>query len=180
MPTVVHEFDWPDRVVIGTVGMPGERTFYLQAREGARVVSIALEKAQSAELGRDIDQVLNGLMAASDNRYSVPAQAPPELVDDDPLDQPVLEQFRAGLLQLGWDPTTAQIVVEAYPLVDEPEAAEDDEREPEEIFVLRMPVGTARAFAQRTLAVVAAGRPRCPRCGGPIDPDGHACPADGL
>jgi len=50
MPTIVHGFDWPDRVVVGTVGQPGSRAFYLQARDGARVAIIALEKQQSAGL----------------------------------------------------------------------------------------------------------------------------------
>ena len=50
MPTIVHEFDWPDRVVVGTIGRPGSRSFYLQVRAGARLVSVALEKEQSAVL----------------------------------------------------------------------------------------------------------------------------------
>ena len=47
------------------------------------------------------------------------------------------------------------------------------EIEPEEMLVVRIPVGTARAFAKRTLEVVGAGRPICAVCGTPIDPDGH-------
>ena len=54
MPTIVHRFNWPDRLVVGTVGEPGSRTFYLQARDGARIVSVALEKEQSAVLAEKI------------------------------------------------------------------------------------------------------------------------------
>src|SRR5690625_5829878 len=54
----VHSFDWPDRFVVGTVGPPGSRTFYLQARTGQRVVSVALEKEQTAALAEKIDEVL--------------------------------------------------------------------------------------------------------------------------
>ncbi|WP_199422892.1 DUF3090 domain-containing protein [Actinotalea solisilvae] len=186
MPTLVHEFDWPDRVVIGTVGRPGERTFYLQARTGARRVAIALEKEQSAVLADTIDELLSRLAADATHRVSVPTETPAELVDDDPLDQPVEEEFRAGELRLGWDPRTAQVVIEAYPIeVLEVDAADDDDladlaadaeaAEPSEMFVVRMPVGTARAFAERTRRVVGAGRPACPRCGRPMDPDGHVC-----
>jgi len=176
MPTLVHEFDWPDRVVVGTVGMPGSRTFYLQARSGNRTAAVGLEKEQSAVLAETIQRLLDELMEAPDNRYSVPADVPAELIDDDPLDLPVEEEFRTGSMRLSWDPRTAQVVVEAFPLVDDDELdPEADEPEPEEALVVRMPVGTARAFAQRTRAVVRSGRPLCPRCGLPIDPDGHEC-----
>ncbi len=125
MPTVVHEFDWPDRVVVGTVGRPGSRTFYLQARTGSRTASVALEKEQSALLAEKIDELLDELASAEGNRVSVPADTPVELVDNDPLDQPIEEQFRAGLMRLGWDPSTAQVVIEAYPYVDAADEADD-------------------------------------------------------
>ncbi len=182
MPTLVHLFDWPDRVVVGTVGRPGSRTFYLQARTGSRITSVALEKEWSAVLAEKIDEILDQLMVEEDNRFSVPAQAPVELRDDAPLDLPIEEDFRLGSMRLSWDATTAQIVVEAFPVVEvesEEEAEALEGTEPEEALVVRMPVGTARAFAQRTRRVVQAGRPTCPRCGQPVDPDGHDCPADG-
>ena len=71
MPTLVHEHDWPDRVFVGTVGMPGSRTFYLQARTGTRTTSVALEKEHSAVLADTIQRLLDELMEAPDNRYSV-------------------------------------------------------------------------------------------------------------
>ena len=114
MPTLVHLFDWPDRVVVGTVGSPGSRTFYLQVRDGARNASIALEKQQSEVLAEKIDEILDALMTDEENRFSVPSATPAELVDNDPLDQPVEEQFRVGLMRLGWDPATAQVVLEAF------------------------------------------------------------------
>ncbi|GLK17994.1 DUF3090 domain-containing protein [Herbiconiux flava] len=186
MPTIVHDFAWPDRVVVGTVGHPGSRTFYLQARTGAQLVSVALEKEQSAVLAEKIDEILDELMVNDGNRFSVPSTIPVELVDNEPL-EPVFEQFRAGAMGLGWDPTTAQLVVEAYPLIeaepvpDDPAAELEWETgepmiEPAELLVVRMPVGTARAFAKRTREIVGAGRPLCPLCGSPMDPEGHVCP----
>lgn len=180
MPTVVHEFDWPDRVVVGTVGRPGERTFYLQVRTGARSTSVVLEKEQSAALAEKIDELLRELVADTSSGITVPAETPAELIDDDPLDQPVEEQFRAGTMRLGWDPRTSQVVVEAFPLELEPDDedgvdAGSDADGPAEVLVVRMPVGTARAFVQRTRQVVRAGRPTCPLCGRPIDADGHVC-----
>ncbi|MBO3103502.1 DUF3090 domain-containing protein [Cellulomonas fengjieae] len=178
MPALVHQFDWPDRVVVGTVGRPGSRTFYLQVRDGARRTSVALEKEQSAVLAEKIDEILDALMADGENRFSVPAEAPVELIDNEPLDQPVEEEFRAGVMRLGWDPSTAQVVVEAFPF-DETDDSDDLEiaPEPSEVLVVRMPVGTARAFVQRTRQVVRSGRPPCPLCGQPVDDDGHVCGA---
>jgi uncharacterized repeat protein (TIGR03847 family) len=179
MRTFVHEFDWPDRVVVGTVGRPGERTFYLQVRAGARSTSVVLEKEQSAVLADKMDELLDELMVAEGNRVSIPVETPVELIDDDPLEQPVEEQFRAGVMRLGWDPRTAQVVIEAYPLEvtrDEDDVAPDAD-DPTEMLRVRIPVGAARAFVQRTRQVVRAGRPTCPVCGGPVDEDGHVCEA---
>jgi len=178
MPTRVHDFDWPDRLVVGTVGRPGDRTFYLQARTGDRVVSAAMEKEQSAVLAEKIDEVLDELMSQDGNPFSVPAQAPTALDDTDPLDDPVLEQFRIGMITLGFDPSTAQVVIEAFPLVeDSPEQLIDPEAdEPAEVLQVRIPVGAARSFSKRTRQVVLAGRPICPLCLQPMDPDGHVCP----
>ncbi len=180
MPTIVYDFDWPDRVIIGTVGEPGSRTFYLQARDGARVTSIILEKEQSALLAEKIEEILDELMAGEGNPFSVPATTPLELVDNEPLDQPVDPEFRTGNMSLGWDPVSAQLVIESYRLL---EVDEDDSgaptAEPAEMLRIRIPVGTARAFAKRTLEVVGAGRPICPLCGTPMDPDGHTCPTLG-
>jgi uncharacterized repeat protein (TIGR03847 family) len=180
MPTIVHSFDWPDRVVVGTVGRPGSRTFYLQVRDGSRIVSVGLEKEQSALLGEKVDEILDEVMATEGNPSSVPAATPIELVDNDPLEQPVDAEFRTGTISLGWDPSTAQIVIEAYPLDETGEDSTDsDDIEPGEMLVVRIPVGTARAFAQRTIEVVGAGRPLCPLCGMPMDPDGHVCALPG-
>ena len=175
VPAHVHEFDWPDRVVIGTVGPPGARTFYLQVRTGAQIVSIALEKQQSALLAQKIDEILDQLITVEGNRFSVPTSTPVELVDNDPLEA-AQEQFRAGTIGIGWDPTTAQVIIEAHPLLAEDlDARDEGDAEESEMLRVRMPVGTARAFTQRTREIVDAGRPLCTLCGYPIDPDGHIC-----
>lgn len=179
MPTRVHEFDWPDRAVIGTIGLPGARTFYLQVRSGTQMVSISLEKQQSAQLAEKIDEILDQLITVEGNPFSVPASTPPELVDNDQLEA-VQESFRTGAMSLGWDPTTSQVVIEAYPIAqvdadDRDESPDPDGTHENQMLLLRMPVGSARAFAKRTLEVVGAGRPACPLCGYPVDADGHTC-----
>ncbi|RAN79130.1 hypothetical protein B5P43_14380 [Bacillus sp. SRB_336] len=177
----VHEFSWPDRVVIGAIGLPGARTFYLQVRAGKQVVSIALEKQQSALLAEKIDEILDQLITLESNPFSIPTGTPIELVDNDPLEA-VTEQFRTGELSLGWDATTAQIVIEAHPITDDDADADDNDESlhedgagESEMLRVRMPVGSARAFAKRTREIVGAGRPICPLCGYPVDADGHIC-----
>ena len=73
---VVHEFDPPERFVAGTVGEPGGRTFFLQARSGPRLVSVALEKQQVAVLAERIDELLDEVMSSSGTETLIPAVAP--------------------------------------------------------------------------------------------------------
>lgn len=127
MPRRAHEFPWPDRVVIGTVGRPGARTFYLQVRDSTQVMSAALEKEQAALLAEKVDEILDRLREVEGNRWSVPTSTPVELVDNDPLDA-VEEQFRAGAIGIGWDPATAQLILEAHPLPEGDELDEEDRK----------------------------------------------------
>jgi uncharacterized repeat protein (TIGR03847 family) len=177
---IVHSFDPPERFVAGTVGEPGERTFFLQARVGTRLVSVALEKQQVVALAERLDQLLDELMR-SDTRGVVPAVAPIDLDDAEPLDQPIEEEFRAGTMTLSWDPEDERVVIEVFPYseaaVVSPEQVEEDfeEPEPEELLLVRLPAAAARSFVKRAEQVVEAGRPGCPFCGEPMDPDGHLC-----
>ena len=186
MAPVVHRFDPPERFIAGTVGEPGQRAFFLQARSGPRVVSVALEKQQVEILGERIDELLDELLSAGGVAVVIPAVTPVHLVDNGPLDQPIVEEFRAGTITLSWDGEDERVVIEVFPVVEveQPiEADEDDlvdlpidEPEPEELFVVRLTPTQARAFATRAGSVVQAGRPACQFCGGPIDPTGHLCP----
>ena len=181
MAPLVHGFDPPERFVAGTVGPPGSRTFFLQARSGARVVSVALEKQQVAALAGRIDELLDEVMASEVNQAMIPAVAPLGLEDSAPLEQPIEEEFRAGTMTLSWDPDDERVVIEVFPFTEaavvSPEQVDEDfqEPDPEEIFLVRIPAGTARAFVKRAAQVLDAGRPSCPFCGNPIDPDGHLC-----
>ena len=178
---VIHEFDPPERFVVGTVGEPGQRTFFIQARSGTRMVSVALEKQQVAALAERVDELLDQVLDDGSSATIVPAVAPRDLDDQAPLEQPIEEEFRAGTMTLSWDPSLNRVVIEVFPITDEievaPEADEEafEEPEPEEVLLVRITPGAARAFALRAGRVVEAGRPSCPFCGGPIDPAGHLC-----
>ena len=178
---VIHEFDPPERFVVGTVGEPGARTFFIQARAGARMVSVALEKQQVAALAERVDELLDTVLGDGSSGTIVPAVAPLDLDDQAPLEQPIEEEFRAGTMTLSWDPGLSRVVIEVFPISEEvvagPEADDDlaEEPEPDEVLLVRITPGAARAFALRAGRVVEAGRPSCPFCGGPIDPSGHLC-----
>ena len=182
MVSVIHRFDPPERFVAGTVGPPGQRTFFLQARSGARVTSVALEKQQVSVLAERMDELLDDLLAAVEGETTIPALPPVALEDNAPLEQPIVEEFRAGTMKLSWDAADERVVVEVFPYADEavvePGTPEEEivEPEPEEVLVVRLPAGLARAFSKRAQAVVRAGRAPCPFCGGPLDPSGHLCP----
>ncbi|GAC1379092.1 MAG: DUF3090 domain-containing protein [Marmoricola sp.] len=187
--TRVHLFDPPERFVAGTVGMPGHRTFFLQARTGSRIVSVALEKQQVAILAERVDELLDEVLQTGATSTMIPALAPTALIDNDPLEQPIEEEFRAGTITLSWDERDERIVIEVFPF--QPVEVEDGptpideagltelpiaEPEPEELFVVRLTPALARTFATRAAAVVGQGRASCPFCGGPMDVEGHLCP----
>lgn len=171
---IVHGFDPPERFVAGTVGDPGSRTFFLQAVAGNRMVSVAVEKQQVAALAERVGELLDEVIADGGTQGVVPAVAPYGLTDDAPLSQPIEEEFRAGTMTLSWDPADERVVIEVVPVGEEPVELADGE-EPDEMLLVRLAPGQARAFVQRAEAVVGAGRATCPFCGHPIDPDGHLC-----
>lgn len=177
---IIHAFDPPERFVTGTVGEPGARTFFLQARTGARVTSVSLEKQQVAALAERVDELLDEVMATRTTSV-VPAVAPLGMDDSAPLEQPIEEEFRAGTMHLSWDPADERVVIEVFPITEaaivQPGEDEDDieEPEPEEVLLVRITASAARSFVQRAEQVIEAGRPTCPFCGNPIDVDGHLC-----
>jgi len=186
MAILVHRYDAPDRFVAGTVGQPGERTFFLQAREGNRITSVVCEKAQVSVLAEHLDRVLDEVQRRSAGQVDVPP-ASSAARDTDPLDAPINEEFRVGTMTIAWDPSIDRIVIELFSNVDaddeerpeetsSPAAEEPDEIEADEVFVVKITASYARDFVARAQALVAAGRPSCPFCLQPIDPQGHICP----
>jgi uncharacterized repeat protein (TIGR03847 family) len=199
VPRRIYDFGVPDRFVAGTVGQPGNRTFFLQARKGSALISVVLEKVQVQVLAERLALLLAEIARRG---VQVPEALAPSDDDTSPLGEPLVEAFRVGTMTLGWDPEREQVVVEARAQeeaededVDEDdEADEDDEDEDEDddepasleiddsdpdgpdLVRVRLTPLAARAFVERSLRTVAAGRPPCPFCGQPLDPTGHICP----
>src|SRR5215218_6420964 len=117
MAILVHRYDAPDRFVAGTVGQPGERAFFLQAREGNRITSVACEKQQVSVLAEHLDRVLDEVVRRSGGDVDVPP-ATRKARDTDPLDAPINEEFRVGTMTIAWDPSIHRIVIELFSNVD--------------------------------------------------------------
>jgi uncharacterized repeat protein (TIGR03847 family) len=174
MSRVIHVFRQPERFVAGTVGEPGDRSFYLQAIEDARTISVLLEKQQVSVLADRISALLQEVARRFGDE--VPDEAGGS--DLDPLAVPLEEEFRVGTMGLGWDADSRSIVVELLAVtdeeIDESVVLDDTEEGPDALRVFLSPV-QARAFADRAERVVSAGRPPCPLCAEPLDPEGHVC-----
>lgn len=170
-------FDSPDLFLAGTVGEPGSRTFFLQASEGTRIVSVALEKVQVIAVCQRLTELLDELgqrgLEGTGDLDEMPAPRA--------LDEPINEAFRVGTLSLGWDTGEKLVLLEARELLeddeDEGEAFEDDDDDDgPDLLRVRLTAPVAREFVARALRVIAAGRPPCPLCGQALDPQGHLCP----
>jgi uncharacterized repeat protein (TIGR03847 family) len=159
--------DPPDRFVAGAVGEPGDRSFYLQARKGGALVTVGLEKTQVAVLAQRMADLLDAV------------DAPTRADDDDAgLEEPVVELFRVGAMALAWDAERGSVLVEAQMPTDDGEYVEmpDDAEDGPDLLRVRLEPASARAFIRRAERLLAAGRPPCPFCAQPLDPQGHFCP----
>lgn len=160
-----HQFDRPDRCIVGTLGRPGNRTFIVQVVQGGQLAAVVLEKAQAQLLGVRVGEVLDHLIELG---RDVPPRQPP--LDMGPLDAPVTVDFRVSAIGLAWDQDSGRLVLEFF-------SEEPDETTGENsLLQVRLTPAMAREFSARAEAVVASGRPACPACGQPLDPEGHICP----
>lgn len=187
----IYLFNPPDRFIAGTIGEPGNRTFFLQGRDGARIVSVSLEKVQVAAMADRLGRLLVEL----DERGIVDLGPTQPVEDVAPLDEPLSEAFRAGTLTLGWDGDLERIIIEARAITEDDDADDEDEDADEgsvaaaieqllssddidgpDVLRVHLSAVQARSFVERSLRVVRSGRLPCPLCGNPLDPQGHICP----
>ena len=169
-------FDPVERFVAGTVGQPGERTFFIQARHGSRLISVSCEKSQVQALADRLIYMLREI------KQSDPTIAIPRLPRDDaPLETPIEEEFRVGVIGLAFDDSRQVIQIDLQAISENDEAEldfidVDDLSGDQDILRVVISPSVADQFAKRAGSVVNAGRQPCPFCGGPIDLRGHLCP----
>lgn len=164
MPEIrlLYDLNPVTHITAGAIGTPGKRTFYLQGRQGAMIVTLIAEKVQIAALSNGIDQLLERLGTSSKILEVTAMQME--------LSQPIEPLFRIGQLGLGYDAEHNVLVLVAYEL--------PEEENPAVVNVVRFWAtrDQMRALARHAAGIVAAGRPLCVMCGRPIDPEGHFCP----
>jgi uncharacterized repeat protein (TIGR03847 family) len=151
--------------VAGTIGEPGERAFFIQARNRGRVISVALEKAQVQAIANRLELIVAEVKKSNP---LISIESVPQ--DDAPLETPVDEEFQVGAISLAWNEIDKLISFELYELED------DENVEEGQVLEINFSLGMAIAFVQRSKALVNAGRLPCPFCAIPIDPRGHLCP----
>lgn len=174
MARLVIEHGTPDRFVVGTIGLPGERTFYVQSRQGTDVVSVVVEKQQVALLAEKLSELVDEVGRMNPHVRD----AEPAAEDLGPLELPLDERFRVGAFGLGWDTSAGMVVLEIHAQSESFEVPDvaDDEAEGPDCLRVWLPAADVKAFVRRTTAVISAGRPPCPFCQLPLDPGGHICP----
>lgn len=158
------DLDAVERITAGAVGEPGERTFFIQARQGSRLMTLLMEKQQVQLLAATLEQLLGSLPDAEDEG-AAPSAAELE------LEEPLLPEWRAGSMALEYDEDADRVAIviqEALPEESEDQAATA------RLVATRAQI---RALSTHASAVCAAGRPTCQLCGFPMDPEGHVCPA---
>lgn len=154
--------DTPHHVTASYLGVPGERTFYVQAEDEHQRVSLLVEKTQVGGIG----ELLTQLLARVDD---VPATDWDRQAME--LREPVDPRWRVGEIGAGLDPQLGRFVLEFTELVP------DEEQEPE-VVRFSMDHDQARRLAAHATEVVEEGRPTCRLCGRPTEPDGsHVCPS---
>ncbi len=158
------EIDSPDHFTAGAIGPPGQRVFYLQSRESGRVITLKVEK----EHVRALAEYLGGLLARVKG-------APAPARGDADLLEPVEASWDVGSLAVGYDEGQDRVVVEASELQEE--AEEENAPVPEPAMArFRITRAQAAAFVERANDLMKGGRPTCPVCSRPMDPEGHVCP----
>lgn len=153
------------QLTIGTVGEPGNRTFYLQGSRGSQSISLIIEKQQAAVLADSFETFLDEL---TQKHPESTRESQEPMWMDMRLSEPVEPLFRVGNMGLGYNENGNQVVLVAYELVEEGE-------DPNVVsfWATRSQI---RVLIPHTREIVNAGRPICGNCGRPIDPSGHFCP----
>jgi uncharacterized repeat protein (TIGR03847 family) len=163
-----YELNPAERITAGAVGHPGQRVFYLQARQDDQLVTLLVEKEQVQALAIGIEEFLDDLHRRFPHLAETLVDVRPEQMD---LEEPVEPAFRVGQLGLGYDEETDRLILVAREI-------QDEGADPEQASVARI-WGTReqlRAMSRWGLEVANQGRPICGNCGQPIDPEGHFCP----
>ena len=180
MSRVIYNHDNVTKAVVGTVGVPGERQFFLQVSSSNGLTCVAIEKSQAIALVERLRLLIRELRRSQLASFDELNLSVNEEVLS--LEYPITEDFRVGVMSISWNQESERIAIEAQALGDETitELLSDDEalliEDAPDLLTFNLRIHQARSFCDRTELVIAAGRQPCPFCGSPVDPAGHLCP----
>jgi uncharacterized repeat protein (TIGR03847 family) len=150
------------------IGQPGKRVFYIQGWQGERTVTLIVEKIQIQSLAVGLEQFL----AEINEKYPDLPEASADFVEEQMrIHPPVDPLFRVGELGLGYDTESDLVVLITRELV--PEGDNEEDASVVRFWCKRAQI---RAMCHWGMEVASRGRPTCPQCGQPMDPEGHFCP----
>jgi uncharacterized repeat protein (TIGR03847 family) len=163
----IRKLDPLESFIVGTIGQPGEREFYLQAKFHGGIHSFAIDKGQVSALA-DRMAMLIGELKAADYRF--------ENVISVPLEVPLISEFQIGVIGIVWLGESEQVSLDVQEITEgDNDLVPEDEAGPA-LFRLMMSPDIANAFVNQARKVVSAGRAPCPFCALPINREGHLCP----
>lgn len=178
----IFEFDSVDSLAAGAIGVPGQRTFMIQAMKGGALLSVLVEKEQVQLLATEATRFLDRIAADDPEDQAETPNLDDQVRDTEPL-------FRARAIGIGYDPNRRLVLLELRERADDLETENEDDDDPDDeepgadvdagdarvarIFATRAQV---RAMARAAVVAVSSGRPKCPLCDFPMDPEGHRCP----
>jgi uncharacterized repeat protein (TIGR03847 family) len=170
MPRFELDLNPVQHITTDAIGQPGQRVFYIQGwRESdPQPVSVIIEKVQLQSLTVGLNQMLDEVARQKPELSPAMPEYDEEKMHIAP---PVDPLFRAGEMGLGYDADHDMMVVLAREIVLEGE-------DQEEAAVVRFwcTRSQARQLAAWGNELANRGRPICPQCGQPMEPEGHFCP----
>ena len=178
---IIFEHEEAARFIVGTVGSPGERAFYIQVRSVVGITTVAVEKSQVVALSERLLELLTEVRRSKLASLDELGLAP--VIDNEGLEFPIDEEVKAGVMGISWDPDSQRVSVEIQSIADGEftELISDEEdlaevEDPPDLLRLTVRLNQVKGFCNRAEKIVKSGRPVCPFCGLPIDTAGHLCP----
>ena len=179
---VTYRHNPADKFIVGTIGEPGSRQFFLQFSSSSGINTVAIEKEQLMALVERFEELIRELkrkkLASDKELFS------PSVKLESNLDFPIEEDFRAGVMGITWEPEEESVSLEVQEISDQQEFTDliqidsdtSDFEYPPEILQATLKISQIRGFISLADRVISAGRELCPFCGLPVNPGGHLCP----
>lgn len=172
MPRIIYRHQPATRFIVSAIGEPGQRQFFLQVKSEAGINAVTLEKTQVMALTERFDELIRELRRG---KLASPEDlAMTSISDDQPMELPIEEDFRVGVISITWEKEF--VVVNIQAVTQDDELLLDDLDSGPDLIILTLKINQVRGFCERAKRIVEAGRPLCPFCALPVDPLGHLCP----